>query len=66
MIRYKSSRQLSISEFKMPFEAKQDENNGWVVLQKNSTQGRVCPALLQELQKATVVHPRMMPDFCLE
>ena len=30
MIRYKSSRQLSISEFKMPFEAKLDENNRWV------------------------------------
>lgn len=34
MIRYKSSRQLSISEFKMPFEAKLDENNRWVVLSK--------------------------------
>ncbi len=34
MIRYKSSRQLSISEFKMPFEAKSDENNRWVVLSK--------------------------------
>src|SRR5690606_14751918 len=34
MIRYKSSRQLSISEFKMPFEAKLDENNRWVILSK--------------------------------
>ncbi|SEA50551.1 Transposase domain, partial [Porphyromonadaceae bacterium KH3R12] len=34
MIRYKSSRQLSISEFKMPFEAKLDENNRWVFLSK--------------------------------
>jgi hypothetical protein len=34
MIRYKSSRQLSISEFKIPFEAKLDENNRWVVLSK--------------------------------
>jgi hypothetical protein len=34
MIRYNSSRQLSISEFKMPFEAKLDENNRWVVLSK--------------------------------
>ena len=34
MIRYKSSMQLSISEFKMPFEAKLDENNRWVVLSK--------------------------------
>ena len=34
MIRYKSSRQLSISEFKMPFEAKLNENNRWVVLSK--------------------------------
>src|SRR5690606_38291221 len=34
MIRYKSSRQLSISEFKMPFEAKLDENNRGVVLSK--------------------------------
>ena len=34
MIRYKSSRQLSISEFTMPFEAKLDENNRWVVLSK--------------------------------
>ncbi len=34
MIRYKNSRQLSISEFKMPFEAKLDENNRWVVLSK--------------------------------
>ncbi|OQB71239.1 MAG: hypothetical protein BWX93_00252 [Bacteroidetes bacterium ADurb.Bin139] len=32
MIRYKSSMQLSISEFKMPFEAKLDENNRWVVV----------------------------------
>jgi IS5 family transposase len=34
MIRYKSSRQLSISEFTMPFEVKLDENNRWVVLSK--------------------------------
>ena len=34
MIRYKSPRQLSISEFSMPFEAKLDENNRWVVLSK--------------------------------
>lgn len=34
MIRYKSSGLLSISEFKMPFEAKSDENNRWVVLSK--------------------------------
>ena len=34
MIRYKSSRQLSISEFTMPFEAKLDEYNRWVVLSK--------------------------------
>ena len=34
MIRYKSSMQLSISEFKMPFEAKLDEHNRWVVLSK--------------------------------
>ncbi len=34
MIRYKSSRQLSISEFKMPFEAKLDENNGGLFFQK--------------------------------
>ena len=34
MIRYKSCRQLSISEFKMPFEAKLDENNRRVVLSK--------------------------------
>jgi hypothetical protein len=34
MIRYKSFRQLSISEFKMPFEAKLDENNRRVVLSK--------------------------------
>ena len=34
MIRYKSCRQLSISEFKMPFEAKLDENNRWVILSK--------------------------------
>lgn len=34
MIRYKSSVQLSISEFKMPFEAKLDENNRWAVLSK--------------------------------
>jgi uncharacterized membrane protein YdjX (TVP38/TMEM64 family) len=40
MIRYKSSRQLSISEFKMPFEAKLDENNRWVVLSKY-----VCPGI---------------------
>ena len=34
MIRYKSPLQLSISEFKMPFEAKLDEHNRWVVLSK--------------------------------
>ncbi len=34
MIRYKCSRLLSISEFKMPCEAKLDENNRWVVLLK--------------------------------
>lgn len=34
MIRYKSPMQLSISEFKMPFEAKLDEHNRWVVLSK--------------------------------
>ena len=34
MIRYNSSKQLSISEFKMPLEAKLDENNRWVVLSK--------------------------------
>jgi hypothetical protein len=34
MIRYKSSRQLSISEFEMPFESKPDEYNRWVVLSK--------------------------------
>ena len=34
MIRYQSSGQLSISEFKMPFEAKSDENNRRVVLSK--------------------------------
>ncbi len=34
MIRYNGSRQISISEFKMPFEAKLDENNRWVVLSK--------------------------------
>ncbi|HCB88566.1 MAG TPA: hypothetical protein DEP71_04680 [Porphyromonadaceae bacterium] len=34
MIGYKSSRQLSILEFKMPFEAKLDENNRWIVLSK--------------------------------
>jgi len=32
MIRYKSSMQLSISELKIPFEAKLDENKQWVVL----------------------------------
>lgn len=34
MIRHKSSMQLSISEFKMPFKAKLDDNNRWVILSK--------------------------------
>lgn len=34
MKRYTSQKQLSIAEFAMPFEAKLDENNRWVVLSK--------------------------------
>jgi IS5 family transposase len=50
MIRYKSSRQLSISEFKMPFEAKLDENNRWVILIKHimKTDDRGVIEMIQE------------------
>ncbi len=34
MIRYNSSNQLSISEFKMPFEVNLDQSNRWVILSK--------------------------------
>jgi hypothetical protein len=34
MKRYNSQKQLSIAEFAMPFEAKLDENNRWVVLSR--------------------------------
>ena len=34
MKRYNTQKQLSIAEFAMPFEAKLDENNRWVVLSK--------------------------------
>jgi len=51
MIRYKSSRQLSISEFKMPFEAKLDENNRWVVLSKIVPWEEFAPSFVQNQGK---------------
>lgn len=32
MKRYNTQKQISIAEFAMPFEAKLDENNRWIVL----------------------------------
>ena len=55
MIRYKSSRQLSISEFKMPFEAKSDENNRGVIFLKNSSMGKEFARLYLKNFKATGV-----------
>jgi IS5 family transposase len=65
MIRYKSSRQLSISDFKMPFEAKLDENNRWVVLSK-IVPWEEFAGFITRTSKATVVPPPKTPGLCWE